>query len=158
MAEIVMVPTPPVAGTNEVQTVTVSGTVSGGTFRLAYKNERTAPLAHSSTAVQVRDALRALNEVTIDGVSTATGGPLPATPVVVTFGGHLGIADVAQMTVQNIDLVGGGTFVVSTTTPGVDATLRGRGKGTVVVAESTGKMYINEGTDTVPVWRLVTTT
>ncbi len=156
--DIILVPTAPVAGINEVQTITTAGSVTAGTFRLLYRADRTTPLPWNATAVQIRDALRALNEVQADGVSGATGGPLNTTPVVVTFGGHLGVANVAQLTVQSVDLVGTGTIGVSTTTAGVDATLRGSGKGTVVVAQDTGKMYINEGTAAAPVWKIVTTT
>ncbi len=159
MAEIIMVPNPPVAGTHEVQTLTASAALTAGQWRAKYRNNRTALLNYNATATQIRDALRALNEVGADGVSGATGGPINATgtPVVVTFGGHLGLADVQLLTIENVSLVGG-TINVTTTTPGVDATLRGKGKGTVVVSESNGKMYINEGTDTAPVWRIVTTT
>jgi hypothetical protein len=158
MAEmmILTVPTAPVAGTNEQQTITRTGTPTAGQWRLKYRNERTAPLSFDATATQIRDALRALNEVQADGVSGVTGGPVQTTAAVVTFAGHLGVANVAQMTVENISLVGG-SYAVTTNVAGVDATLRGRGKGTVVVAEDTGEMYINKGTASAPAWKLVTT-
>lgn len=160
MAErtIQTVPTAPVAGTNEVQALTASATLTAGTFRLKYKNERTTALNYNATATQIRDALRALNEITNDGV-TATGGPVSATgtPVVVTFAGHMARANVAALTLDSSTLVGG-TINITTTTPGVTATQRGMGKGTIVQAEDTGKLYVNEGDATTPVWRIVTTT
>jgi hypothetical protein len=160
MAErpITIIPTAPVAGTNEVQTLTASATLTAGQWRAKYKNERTALLAYNATATQIRDALRALNEITADGC-TATGGPVSATgtPVVVTFAGHMARANVAQLTIENVSLVGG-TINVTTTTPGVDAAQRGMGKGTIVQAEDTGKLYVNEGDVTTPVWRIVGTT
>lgn len=155
--EIINVPTAPVAGTNEVQTITRTGLPTAGTFKLGYRYDQTTALNWNATATEIRDALRALNEVQADGVSGVTGGPIQTTPAVVTFGGHLGVADVQLLSVVNVNLVGGG-YAVTVTTPGVDATLRGHGKGTVVVTDDTGKMYVNEGTATAPSWKLVTTT
>lgn len=159
MAEriITTVPTAPVAGTNEVQTLTPSATLTSGAFRLKFRNERTAQLNYNATATQIRDALRALNEVTADGVSGATGGPISTTAVVTTFGGHLARANVPQLTLDSSTLVGG-TINITTTTAGVDAAVRGMGKGTIVQAEDTGKLYVNEGDVQTPVWRIVTTT
>lgn len=158
MAEmmILTVPTAPVAGTHEQQTITKTGTPTAGQWRLKYRNERTAPLNWNATATEIRDRLRALNEVQADGVSGVTGGPVQTTAAVVSFAGHLGLANVPQMTVENISLVGG-SFAVTTNVAGVDATLRSKGKGTVVVAEDTGEMYINKGTANAPAWKLVTT-
>lgn len=158
MAQIIDIPTAPVAGGNEVQTITKTGTPTAGQWRLKFRNNRTAPLAWNATATQIRDALRALNEVKTDGVSGATGGPINTTAVAVTFGGRLASANVPQMTVEDISLVGG-SFAVTTTTPGVDATLRSMAlpKGAIVQAQDTGKLYVNEGTATAPVWRMVTT-
>jgi hypothetical protein len=159
MAErnILIVPTAPVAGTNEVQTLTPSAPLTAGTFRLKYRNDRTAVLNYNATATQIRDALRALNEITADGVSTATGGPVSTTAVVATFGGHMARANVAQLTLDSANLTGG-TINITTTTPGVDASVRGMGKGTIVQAEDTGKLYVNEGDVQTPVWRIVGTT
>jgi hypothetical protein len=160
MAEriITTIPTAPVAGVNEVQTLTASAALTAGTFRLRYRNERTSVLNYNATATQIRDALRALNEITADGVSGATGGPVNAvaTPVAVTFGGHLARANVPQLVLDSANLTGG-TINITTTTAGVDAAVRGMGKGTIVQAEDTGKLYVNEGDVTTPVWRMVTT-
>lgn len=154
--EIVKVPTAPVAGTNEQQTITRSGTVSSGTWRLKYRNDRTAPLQYNATAADILAALRALNEIGATGLSGATGGPVQTTPVVVTFAANMGLRDVQQMTVENIDLVGGGTYVVTTNVAGVTGSARGYPKGTVVMAEDTGELYLNIGTNTAPNWKLIT--
>jgi hypothetical protein len=50
----------------------------------------------------------------------ATGGPLPATPVVLTFTGNLGLQDVA--TITTTDTLTGGSTAVVTTTAGVAPT------------------------------------
>jgi len=73
--------------TTEVQTVTVSGTPTGGTFTLAFMSIQTAPIAWNATAAAVAAALQTLPGIGSGGV-TASGGPLPATPVVVTFAGQ----------------------------------------------------------------------
>lgn len=159
MAErgIIEVPTAPVTGTNEQQTFTASGTLTSGQWRAVYRNDRTEPLNYNATATQIRDALRALNEIGASGVSGATGGPVsaPGTPVVVTFGGPLALANVPQMTVENISLVGG-TINVTTNVAGVNTALRGVGRGRMCVALDTGEHYINVGTAAAPSWKLVT--
>jgi hypothetical protein len=153
--EIVKVATAPVAGTNEQQTITESGTVTAGTFRLLYRNDRTTPLQWNASAADILAALRALNEIGAAGLSGATGGPIQTTPVVVTFAANMGLRDVQQLTVENIDLVGG-TYVVTTNVAGVTGSARGLGKGAVVMAEDTGELYLNTGTDTAPTWKLIT--
>lgn len=72
-------------GVAEIQTLTVTGTPTGGTFRLAYKGGVTSNIAYNATAADVAAALNALDTVEDDGGVTATGGALPGTPVIVTF-------------------------------------------------------------------------
>jgi hypothetical protein len=109
------------AGVNEVQTVTITGTPTGGTFTLTYGGQTTSGIAYNATASAVRTALGALSSV--GGVANVgvTGGPGPATPYVVTFKGALGNADVALMTASAASLTGGTSPAVtpSQTTPGV---------------------------------------
>lgn len=72
-------------GVAEVQTLTVTGTPTGGTFRLAYAGGVTADIAYNATAAQVAAALNALDSLAEDGGVVGTGGALPGTPVVLTF-------------------------------------------------------------------------
>jgi len=106
-----------VAGTAGVQTVTVSGTPTGGTFTLTWNGKTTAPIAYNAAAAAVQAALNAL----AGGSSiTATGGPLPTTAVTVAFP-----AAVAQTTlVAGSSLTGGTTpaVAVAVTTPGTQST------------------------------------
>lgn len=106
-------------GTHEVQTVTITGTPTGGTFTLTYAGQVTAAIAYDATAAAVLSALEALSNIAVGDV-VVTGGPGPGTPYVVTFGGALGAADVAQMTANGTGLTGGTTPAVgvTTTTPG----------------------------------------
>ncbi|MDN5930423.1 MAG: hypothetical protein L0I24_05070 [Pseudonocardia sp.] len=93
-------------GANEAQTVTITGTPTGGTFTLTYGGQTTATIAYNATAAAVRSALIALSSVEEGGVtvSGSAGGPYT-----VTFSGGL---NVAAMTASGAGLTGG-------TTPGV---------------------------------------
>ncbi|MFJ5887498.1 hypothetical protein [Streptomyces californicus] len=104
---------------NEVQSVAITGTPTGGTYTLTYSGQTTAPIVYTATAAQVRTALQALSNIGSSGVS-CTGGPHPGSPVVVTFTGPLAGTDVAQMTGSAASLTGGTSpaVVVTTTTPG----------------------------------------
>lgn len=108
-----------VAGTNEVQTVSLTGTPTGGTFSLVYRGQETAPIAHNATAAAVQTALAALTLIGAGNV-TVTGGALP-TALTVTFGGSLAATNVAQLTLGDNNLTGGTSpnVTITTSTPGV---------------------------------------
>jgi hypothetical protein len=108
----------PVAGTDEVQTVTITGTPTGGTFTLTFNSQTTSAIAYNATASAVQTALEALSNVA-PGDVTCAGGPLPGTPVTVTFGGAYDGANVPQMTATGTFTGGTSPAVaVTTTTPG----------------------------------------
>jgi len=94
------------AAVNEVQTVSITGSPTGGTFTLNYGGQTTAPIAYDATAAEVDAALEALSNIGAGGVS-CTGGDLPDTPVVVEFTGALAGQDVALMTIDDSGLTGG---------------------------------------------------
>lgn len=106
-------------GTDEVQTLTVTGTPTGGTFTLSYEGQTTAAIAYDATAAAVVAALEALSTIG-GGNITGTGGPLPGTAVVLTFAGTLADKNVALITADDALLTGGTTpaATVATTTPG----------------------------------------
>lgn len=103
------------AGANEVQTVTITGTPTGGTFTLTFGGDTTAPIAFNATAAVVLAALVALESVGAGNVTTG-GGTLPGTPVTVTFGGGFAGENVPQMTSDGALLTGGTTPAVAVTT------------------------------------------
>lgn len=107
------------APANEVQTITIAGTPTGGTFTLSYGGQTTSAIAYNAAAAAVQTALRALSSIGSTGV-TVTGGPGPGTPYVATFGGLLAGSNLAQMTASGALLTGGTTpgVTVTTTTPG----------------------------------------
>ena len=104
-------------GTNEVQSVTITGVPTGGTFTLTFDGQVTTPIAHNATAAAVQAALLALASFR-DGdvvVTGAAGGPYT-----LTFGADFSEADVAALTASGAGLTGGTApaVVIATVTPG----------------------------------------
>lgn len=95
-------------GTNEVQTVTIGGAPTGGTFTLTYSGQTTAAIAFDASSRDVKNAIEALSNIG-DGDVKATGSA--GGPYTVTFQGDLSSTNVAAMT-ATASLTGG-------TTPGV---------------------------------------
>jgi hypothetical protein len=115
------------AGTNEVQTITITGTPTGGTFTLTYSGQSTTAIAYNASAATVEAALEALSNIGPADVGV-TGGPGPGTPYVVTFTGDLQGTDVSMITVAHAFT--GGTspnLSVAQTTQGVAGSTDGRG-------------------------------
>lgn len=109
---------PTSAAVNEVQRISVaSGAPSAGTFTLTFSGQTTAAIPFNATAAQVQAALEALSNINVGDVAV-TGGPLPGTPIDVTFQGQYSGTNVPQMTVDNTGVTGG-TYQVTTTTQGV---------------------------------------
>lgn len=142
----------PSNGTSEVQTLSTTGTPTGGTFTLSYDGFTTGNIAYNASAAAVVAALEALPNIGTGGV-TATGGALPA-DVVITFAGNLGKLAVNLMTADYSLLTGGTspTAAVTETTPGVTATARLANPGATLVDTTNKKEYINTGTALAPTW------
>ncbi len=110
----------PYAGrASEAQTVTITGGPTGGTFTLTLAGQTTAAIAYNATAAAVQTALNALPNINAGDV-TVTGGPGPATPYVITFGGQYAGEDMPAMTASGASLTGGTSPAVgvTTSTPG----------------------------------------
>ncbi|MDX3839560.1 hypothetical protein [Streptomyces europaeiscabiei] len=106
----------PYAGrTSEVQTVTITGGPTGGTFTLTFDGETTAGIAYNAAAAAVQSALEALSNIE-PGDVTVTGGALPGTAVTVTFGGRYLGTNVPQMTASGASLTGGTSPAVAVAT------------------------------------------
>lgn len=101
------------AATSEVQTITITGVPTGGTFRLGFDGETTGTIAFDAVNTAVDTALEALPNLGVGDV-TVTGGPGPGTPFVVTFNSALG--DVPVMTLVTNSLTGGTAPTVTITT------------------------------------------
>jgi hypothetical protein len=118
------------AGTDEVQTLTKTGTWSGGTYTLTVLGATTAPIPYNATAVDIQTAVRNAIVAADNGYEPndidITGGPLATTPVVVTFDGSNG-GNLAPIT-YDVALVTGTTpgLGVVETTAGIGGATDGR--------------------------------
>lgn len=101
-------------GVNEAQTVTITGTPTGGNFTLTFRGATTANIAFNAAASAVQTALEALVNIGVGNVAV-TGGPGPGTPYVVTFQNALGRQNVDQMTAAH-SFTGGTTPAIAVTT------------------------------------------
>ena len=153
----------PGAGTNAVQTLTIGGTPTGGTFKLAYEGNRTAAITWSATnstlLANINTALDALPGFTA-GDLVATAGTLTAGigTILITAAGTLARQPVTLLTVDTNSLTGTTpTLAIATTTAGVAATGRGSGKGTFLTDTTNGIAYINTGTAYTPTWTKIGT-
>lgn len=86
---------------SEVQTVTLSN-ANGGTFRLAFNGQTTAPINQNASAATVDSGLEELNSVDLVNVTGNAGGPWT-----VTFVGTHSNMNVAQMNGDASSLTGG---------------------------------------------------
>lgn len=89
---------------DEQQTITLTGTPTGGTFTLTFDGQTTASIAYNASASTIDTALENLSNIGSGDltVSGSAGGPW-----VVTFGGSLAGTDVALMTGNGASLTGG---------------------------------------------------
>ena len=106
---------------NEVWSVSLIGTYTGGTFTLTVNvgggNVTTANIAYNATAATVQAALVALAGVGAGQVLVA-GGPGPGSPWFVTWTGTLGGQSIAPGTVNGANLTGGSTVTITETQKG----------------------------------------
>lgn len=107
---------------NEVQTVTITGTPTGGTFKLAFGDQITGAIAYNASAATVQAALEALSNIGV-GQVTCGGGALPGSAVTVTFAGTLAGRNVPMLLTVSVALTGGSSpaIAVTETTPGKPA-------------------------------------
>lgn len=153
----------PTNGTDAVQTITIGGTPTGGTFRLLFKGQRTTAIAWTATdATLVADIDAALGALTtVGGASnvTAAAGTVSSGigTITVTFVAANGKSVQPLMTYESSLTGTAPTLAIATTTPGVTATHRGAPIGAKLVRTSNGVEYRNTGTPTAPTWTQQTT-
>lgn len=105
---------------SEVQTVTVNGSPTGGTFVLGYPSlnggyDVTVPIAYNAPASTVQTAISAVVGAGNVVVTGSNGGPWT-----LTYGGEIANQDVAQPVLVTNSLTGGSapTVAMATSTPG----------------------------------------
>jgi hypothetical protein len=146
----------PSAGTDEVQTLTIGGTPTGGTFALLFEGITTGDITWSATnATLLANINAALDAAYGTSSVVAAAGSLTAGigTVTLTFGANRGKQAVATMSVAHNSLTGTTpTLAIAETTPGVNATGRGAPKGALLIDSTNGTLYQNTGTATAPTW------
>ena len=92
-----------VVAVDEVQTITIDPTVTGGTFTLTYDGETTSAIAYNASAATVETALEALSPIPGVTVAGSAGGPWTVTFNTTTVSG----VDVDLLTADESNLTGG---------------------------------------------------
>lgn len=101
---------------NETQTITITGSPTGGSYTLTFDGQTTASIAYNANAATIQTRLEALSNIAVGDVSiTGTG------PFTVTFTGNLAQVDVPQMTATS-SLTGGTAPAVNIATTGAGST------------------------------------
>lgn len=156
---VIPVPTTPVAGTNAVQTLTIGGTPTGGSFRLAGGGGTGNPSIpwNSTNATLLASIQTALDAMFGASQVVASAGTLTAgigTVLLTYSGANVGRYPQPTMTIAQNALTGTSpTLAVATTTAGVEATMRGAPRGTLIVAQDTGVVYRQTAaTPLAPTW------
>lgn len=111
----------------EVQRVTITGSPNGGSFTLTFNGETTGNIAYNASAANVQTALMALPNLDTGDV-VCSGGALPGSFVVMTFGGNYAGENPPEMTADGSGLTGGSNpaVAVTTTTQGAGAEPAGK--------------------------------
>jgi hypothetical protein len=116
---------------NDVQTMTVTGTPTGGTFKLSFNGQVTSAITYSQTdatlQANVQAAMDALPNVGAGNSAVVSSGS--GTSVAITFQGLLGNIEQAALTFFQNSLTGG-----SSPTASFARTTRGRAAGGLWVA------------------------
>jgi hypothetical protein len=106
-------------GTDEVQTVTIAGGASGGTFTITFGGQTTSALPYGSSAAVVQAALEALSSIGVGNMLVTKAADV----YTLTFRNALGQQNVAQVTASAAGLTGGTpTITPATGTGGVAGT------------------------------------
>ena len=90
---------------NELQTI--SSTATGGTFTLSFGGETTGTMGYSASALDIETALEALDGINDVSVTSSGTTGLSADTFVIEFKGTLAATDVADLVVDNDNMIGG---------------------------------------------------
>lgn len=153
----------PVNGTSELQTLTIGGTPTGGTFKLAFDGFTTASITWSATNATLLTNINA----GLDAIPNLENGEVVATElsltagigtITLTFGGNRAKLDVNLITAPTNALTGTApTLGITLATAGVDATHRNAAVGALLVDTTNGRQFQNTGTSLNPFWSPIIT-
>lgn len=144
----------PSNGTSAVQTLTFGATITGGTFKLAYRGFTTSAITWSSTnntlVANIDAALEALPSLAGGSSVTTAAGTITSGAngtVTITMTGNYQKLLVPAITVADNSMTGAAhTLTAAITTAGVTADGRSTSKGQLVIDTANGDLYINQGT------------
>ena len=153
----------PTAGVDEIQILTIGGTPTGATFRLAFDGYLSSAISWSSTnttlIANVDGALEALPPIGTGGIATASVALTAGVGTIsLTFSGaRLAKREHALITApaaHNLMTGTAPTVAVTASTEGVRATLRNAPTGAIYVdtTASSGKIYMNTAAAGAPTW------
>lgn len=137
----------PTTGTNAVQTVAVTGTPTGGTFRLEYDGQVTGALAHNISSANFLIAMEELSNIGEGGLDIA--GASLAAGYALSFVNQVGGRAVRAITLHTNSLTGGTapTITITQTTAGADATLLGEAfPNDILYSTATNLFYVQTAT------------
>lgn len=150
----------PTDGVSEIQTLTIGGTPTGGTFKLRRAGAVTAAITWSNvnaTLIAAIDAaLEALPGMGAGSVVTAAGSLTAGIgTITLTFAAT---GPQPLVAVDTNSLTGTApTLAIAATTPGVQGTGGAQaGTGSRYADTTAGKLYVNSGTKAKPAWKIVT--
>jgi hypothetical protein len=106
-----------VVGANEVQTLNITGTPTGGNFTLTFRGQTTSSIAHNAASAAIQTALQALTTIGAGNVTVSGTAPGPFT---ITFTSALAASNPPLITLASNTLTGGTSpsVTIATTTPG----------------------------------------
>lgn len=149
----------PSNGTSCIQTITIGGTPTAGTFTLSYKGKTTSAITWSATnatlVANIDAALEALPTLAGGSSVTTAVGTMTAGigTITVTMAGNYAALLVPVMTIASSLTGTSPTLSVAITTAGVTADGRSTVKGTLVIDITNGILYQNQGVSgTAPAW------
>lgn len=149
----------PSNGTSCVQTLTIGGTPSGGTFRVATPaGKYSVPISWTATDADLVAAIQAALDAIVGSSETlVAAGTLSSGigTVTITFQNNSGSKLIPVFTVESSLTGTSPTLAIAITTAGVTATHRGAPSGATCEDATNGEMYINNGTAMNPVWDIL---
>jgi hypothetical protein len=113
------------SASNQQETVTITGSPTGGTFTLTHAGQTTGTIAYNASAATVQSALQALSNVGLNSVTGAANVAVSGSaggPWVVTWQGNLGGLPLGVMTANSAGLTGGTS---PTATPAITSAVGG---------------------------------
>lgn len=147
----------PSAGTNAVQTLTIGGTPTAGTFKLIHEGFTSAAITWDAVNATLLAAINAALDL-MPSLGTAgcvaTAGTLTdgIGTITLTFGANRARQPVGVFTYINALTGTAPTLAVANTTPGVKATARGAAVGALLIRTDDGTLSQNTGTALAPTW------